>query len=173
MCVCVCVCVGLCLGVLGPPTCLLIGHKDLQVFGAGHTHSWGLFQGRGAEQGQQSKEGHQRSLERWVQLLSLSLLGCTDRCPFPSPPPPTRPPPSPRQAWESRSGMPGESLRSALMLLSSVQARSAHCTTGHIERWGGISREDGKLMSQSNHLFRDWMPLSFIEQRAGGEEEGK
>ena len=83
VCVCVCVCVGLCLGVLGPPTCLLIGHKDLQVFGAGHTHSWGLFQGRGAEQGQQSKEGHQRSLERWAQLLSLSLLGCTDRCPFP------------------------------------------------------------------------------------------
>lgn len=130
---CVCACVlGCVLGVLGPPTCLLIGYKDLQVFGAGHTHSWGLFQGRGVEQGQQSKEGHWRSLERWAQLLSLSLLGCTVRRPFPPPP---------RQVWESRSGMPEESqvcryvAEPSSSSLCSLHNRPASWEMrGHIER---------------------------------------
>ena len=32
-------------------------------------------------------------------------------------------------------------------------------------------REDGRLMSPKNHLIGVWMPVSFIEQRGGGDEE--
>ena len=34
-------------------------------------------------------------------------------------------------------------------------------------------RENGRLMSQNKHLFRVWMPVSFIEHRRGGGEEVK
>ena len=34
-------------------------------------------------------------------------------------------------------------------------------------------REDSRLKSQNNHLIRVWMPVSFIEQRGGGDEEVK
>ena len=32
-------------------------------------------------------------------------------------------------------------------------------------------REDGRIVSQKDHLIRVWMPVSFIEQRGGGGEE--
>ena len=32
-------------------------------------------------------------------------------------------------------------------------------------------REDGRLKSQNNHLIGVWMPVSFIAQRGGGDEE--
>ena len=53
---------------------------------------------------------------------------------------------------------------------------STQCTTGQIaRRWGFGSRntilfrkpadwEDGRLVSQNNHLIRVWVPVSFIEQ---------
>ena len=53
---------------------------------------------------------------------------------------------------------------------------STYCTTGQIaKRWGFGSRntilfrkpadwEDGRLVSQNNHLIRVWVPVSFIEQ---------
>ena len=34
-------------------------------------------------------------------------------------------------------------------------------------------REDGGLVSPKNHLIRVWMPVSFIAQRRGGDEEVK
>ena len=34
-------------------------------------------------------------------------------------------------------------------------------------------REDGRLMSQNNHLVSFWTPGSFIEQRWGGVEKTK
>ena len=33
--------------------------------------------------------------------------------------------------------------------------------------------EDGRLKSQNNHLIGVWMPVSFIAQRQGGDEEVK
>ena len=34
-------------------------------------------------------------------------------------------------------------------------------------------QEDGRLKSQNNHLIGVWMPVSFIAQRGGGDEEVK
>ena len=34
-------------------------------------------------------------------------------------------------------------------------------------------REDGRFMSQNNHLVSFWMPGSFIEQRRGGVKKTK
>ena len=34
-------------------------------------------------------------------------------------------------------------------------------------------REDGRLKSQNNHLIRVWMPISFIAQTGGRDEEVK
>ena len=34
-------------------------------------------------------------------------------------------------------------------------------------------QEDGRLVSRKNHLIGVWMPVSFIEQRGGGDEEVK
>ncbi len=34
-------------------------------------------------------------------------------------------------------------------------------------------REDGGLKSQNNHLIGVWMPVCFIAQRWGGDEEVK
>ena len=34
-------------------------------------------------------------------------------------------------------------------------------------------REEGRLKSQNNHLIGVWMPVSFIVQRGGGDEEVK
>ena len=33
--------------------------------------------------------------------------------------------------------------------------------------------EDDRLVSPKNHLIGVWMPVSFIEQRRGGDEEVK
>ena len=34
-------------------------------------------------------------------------------------------------------------------------------------------QEDGRLMSQNNHLIGVWMPVSLLEQRGGGGEKLK
>ena len=66
-----------------------------------------------------------------------------------------------------------------------IQALSACHMTGQLTERGAVEAgneilfgklaewEDGRLMSQNNHLARVWMPVSFLGQRGGGVEEVK
>ena len=74
-----------------------------------------------------------------------------------------------------------------VLLLTLLQSPSSLCSPHKrpvSQRWRVEARnttlfgkradwEDGGLKSQNNHLIGVWMPLSFIAQRGGGDEEVK
>ena len=62
--------------------------------------------------------------------------------------------------------------------LGLLAARQANKSRDEVLRQGTlfgklVDHEDSRLLSQKNHLIVVWMPVSFIEQKGGGDEEVK